>query len=46
MEPLPGLRLGVLNLFDATYWEHLNRAYVNMPEQGISTNPEETQPSC
>lgn len=41
VEPLPGLTLGlgVLNLFDATYWEHLNRAYVNMPEQGILYEP-------
>ncbi len=41
IDPLPGLTLGfgVLNLFNANYWEHLNRAYVNMPEQGILYEP-------
>ena len=35
--PLEKLSLGfsALNLFDVNYYEHLNRGYRNMPEQGL-----------
>ncbi len=41
VEPLKGVSLGVavLNVFDRQYREHLNRAYRNMPTQGIIFEP-------
>lgn len=37
IEPLAGLSVGaaLLNIFDRNYYEHLNRGYRNMPEQGL-----------
>ncbi len=33
------LNLAVENLFDVAYYEHLNRAYNNMPESGMLYEP-------
>ncbi|MCO6476044.1 MAG: TonB-dependent receptor, partial [Phaeodactylibacter sp.] len=41
VEPIRGLSVGaaVLNIFDRNYYEHLNRGYRNMPEQGLIYEP-------
>ncbi len=41
VEPFRGLSVGaaVLNIFDRNYFEHLNRGYRNMPEQGLIYEP-------
>lgn len=40
-KPMEGLTIGasVLNLLNANYYEHLNRAYRNMPENGVLYEP-------
>ncbi|MCB0563688.1 MAG: TonB-dependent receptor [Phaeodactylibacter sp.] len=41
VEPVSGLSVGaaVLNIFNRNYYEHLNRGYRNMPEQGLIYEP-------
>ena len=41
VEPIKGLSVGaaVLNIFNRNYYEHLNRGYRNMPEQGLIYEP-------
>jgi iron complex outermembrane receptor protein len=41
MQPLEGLNVGVgvLNIFDVTYFEHLNRTFRNMPGQSVIFEP-------
>jgi iron complex outermembrane receptor protein len=41
VEPIEGLSLGlgVLNIFDVNYFEHLNRTFRNMPEQSLIFEP-------
>ncbi|MCB9267179.1 MAG: TonB-dependent receptor [Lewinellaceae bacterium] len=41
VKPARGLSVGaaVLNIFDRNYYEHLNRGYRNMPEQGLIYEP-------
>lgn len=41
MQPFNGLSIGVgvLNIFDVTYFEHLNRTFRNMPQQSVIFEP-------
>ena len=41
LRPLEGLSIGagVLNVFDVTYFEHLNRTFRNMPQQSLIYEP-------